>query len=686
MKKVLILGGGGFIGGNLAKKLKSEGHWVRIVDIKRHEYFKVEEICDEFIQGDLTDPKIVSIAMFAPGQSSLDDKENSFDEVYQLAADMGGAGYIFTGENDANVMHNSALINLNVTHYASLCNVKKIFYSSSACIYPEHNQLDPDNPNCVESSAYPAYPDSAYGWEKLFGERLYDAYYRNKNLNIRIARFHNIFGPCFDDKTEVLTKDGWKLFKDIDDNDEFASLSDDNKLIYLKAVDKQAYYYKGDMYQTKSEGVDQLVTPEHSVYVSSLTTVNGRTKQTGFKLRKVKDIKWDINKLYYTSYFEWVGEIKSLFYQFPRCYMVDGRTLHDNKSISMLDWFEFIGWFVSEGSKFKTSTNYTTVLTQYEKTNSENRCKIKELLTRMNINFSEDKNKTQIIISNKQVYDSLECEGILSGAKNKAIPNWMLQYPKEYLLKLYDSLMAGDGRRYNTTSPILKDQFMELALKLGKQVSCSQSEIPIKEQHNKIYRIYISNRKHLCTKRNSRTLVNYDGMVYDVTLPQFHTLLVRRNGKVCWSGNCGTYKGGKEKAPAAMCRKAIETPEGGSLEVWGDGQQTRSFLYIDECLNAVQKLMESNCTEPVNIGSEEMISINNLAKMAIELSNKKVDVKNIFGDEFLIKYGFICPTGVRGRNSNNNLFEYMTGYRINSDLREGMVKTFEWINKIMSNG
>jgi len=346
MKKyILILGGGGFIGGNLGKKLKSEGHWIRIVDIKpKHEYHSTEEICDEYIQGDLMNPMIVSKVMFAPKQTSLQDSMNSFDEVYALAANMGGAGFIFTGEHDAEVMHNSALINLNVANYATKNNVKKLFYSSSACIYPEHNQLDPDNPNCVEFSAYPANPDSEYGWEKLFSERLYMAYHRNHGLNVRIARFHNIFGPY------------------------------------------------------------------------------------------------------------------------------------------------------------------------------------------------------------------------------------------------------------------------------------------------------------------------------------------------------GTYKGGKEKAPAAMCRKVIEAGKKGEVEVWGDGQQTRSFLYIDECLKAVQKLMESECTEPVNIGSEEMISINNLAKMAIEISNKKVDVKNIFGDEFLTKYGFICPTGVRGRNSNNNLFEYMTGYRINSDLREGMVKTYEWINKVMSNG
>lgn len=196
MKKALVLGGGGFIGGHLAKRLKDEGFWVRIVDIKeKHEYWNHEDICNEYIPGDLRDPKLVSRVMMAPNQTSESDNVNSFDEVYQLAADMGGAGYIFTGENDANVMHNSALINLNVTHEAAKKSVKRVFYSSSACMYPEHNQLNPDNPNCEESSAYPANPDSEYGWEKLFSERLFLAFQRNYGLDVRVARFHNIFGP-----------------------------------------------------------------------------------------------------------------------------------------------------------------------------------------------------------------------------------------------------------------------------------------------------------------------------------------------------------------------------------------------------------------------------------------------------------------------------------------------------------
>lgn len=328
MKKVIILGGGGFIGGHLGKRLKSEGCYVRIADIKNHEYFDHQEICNEFILADLRDPKAVELVI-----------AEGYDEVYQLAADMGGAGYIFTGDNDANVMHNSALINLNVVHECVKKYIKKVFYSSSACMYPEHNQLDPNNPNCEESSAYPANPDSEYGWEKLFSERLYFAFNRNYKLNVRVARFHNIFGPE------------------------------------------------------------------------------------------------------------------------------------------------------------------------------------------------------------------------------------------------------------------------------------------------------------------------------------------------------GTWHEGKEKAPAAMSRKAAETPEGGSFEVWGDGLQTRSFLYVDECVEAVLRLMESDFLGPVNIGSDEMVTINQLAEMAIRISGKNIEIKNITGDEFFSKYGFKCPEGVRGRNSDNKLYEEKVGWRVTEPLEKGMIKTFTWINE-----
>jgi len=338
MKTALVLGAGGFIGSHLVKKLKSEGFWVRGVDLKYPEHWKT--VADDFIIGDLRDPQVVSLVMFAPNQKSLDDKINSFDEVYQLAADMGGAGYIFTGNNDANVMHNSALINLNVAHEATKQSAKRVFYSSSACMYPEHNQLDPNNPNCEESSAYPANPDSEYGWEKLFSERLFLAFNRNYNLDVRVARFHNIFGPY------------------------------------------------------------------------------------------------------------------------------------------------------------------------------------------------------------------------------------------------------------------------------------------------------------------------------------------------------GTWTGGKEKAPAAMCRKVAERPDGDEIEVWGDGQQTRSFLYIDDCINSILAFMrQETFLGPVNIGSEEMVTINQLAQMAINSSGKSITIKNIDGDEFKVKYGFKCPVGVRGRNSDNTLYREKMGTEFDRPLYEGVDETFNWINK-----
>lgn len=326
MKKIVILGGGGFIGGHLAKRLKDEGNYVRICDLKRHEYFEQSEICNEFIVGDLRDPKTVEIVI-----------DEDVDELYQLAADMGGALYIFTGENDADVMHNSAMINLNVASECVKKNVKKVFYSSSACMYPDYNQTDSNNPNCVESSAYPANPDSEYGWEKLFSERLYMSYNRNYGLNVRIARFHNIFGPY------------------------------------------------------------------------------------------------------------------------------------------------------------------------------------------------------------------------------------------------------------------------------------------------------------------------------------------------------GTWNGGKEKSPAALCRKVAESPENTSIEVWGDGQQTRSFLYIDECVEAVLRLMNSNFIGPVNIGSEEMVTINELAKLIISISGKNLNVSNISGNDFYNKYGFKCPIGVKGRNSNNTLYLEKIGWVVSKPLKYGLEKTYNWI-------
>ena len=204
-KTALVLGAGGFIGSHMVKQLHSEGYWVRGVDLKHPEYCASH--ANEFVVGDLRDTRFVSRCVRFTGylgnfyKDIVDKFAEPFDEIYQFAADMGGAGFVFTGENDADIMHNSVSINLNVLEEQRKLNEiteqnkTKIFYSGSACMYPEHNQLDPDNPDCREESAYPASPDSEYGWEKLFSERLYLAYNRNHGIPVRIARYHNIFGP-----------------------------------------------------------------------------------------------------------------------------------------------------------------------------------------------------------------------------------------------------------------------------------------------------------------------------------------------------------------------------------------------------------------------------------------------------------------------------------------------------------
>ena len=339
-KTALVLGAGGFIGSHMVKRLRAEGYWVRGVDLKYPEFSATES--HEFIQGDLRDMRFVERCIRYAGPYSnfyasiVDKFLQPFDEIYQFAADMGGAGFVFTGENDADIMHNSASINLNVLeavrqfNQLKEVNTTKVFYSGSACMYPEHNQLDPDNPDCREESAYPANPDSEYGWEKLFSERLYLAYHRNYNISVRIARYHNIFGPE------------------------------------------------------------------------------------------------------------------------------------------------------------------------------------------------------------------------------------------------------------------------------------------------------------------------------------------------------GTWQGGREKAPAAICRKVAYLPEeGGTVEVWGDGLQTRSFLFIDECIEATRRLMDSDFIGPVNIGSEEMVTINQLVDTVAKVANKKVEKLHRLD----------APLGVRGRNSNNDLIREKLGWDYSQSLEKGIVKTYNWIKE-----
>jgi len=689
MKKCLVLGAGGFIGSHLVKKLKEEGCYVRGVDLKYPEHW--ETFADEFLIYDLRNPIHVEAIMRLEGTEDNNplpfhyyprpfSNTIEWDEAYQLAADMGGAGYIFTGENDANVMHNSALINLNVTHEAVKQKVKRIFYSSSACMYPAYNQLSSFNPDCKESSAYPAAPDSEYGWEKLFSERLYLAFNRNYGLDVRIARFHNIFGPCFDNKTEVLTIDGWKFFKDVTLEDRIASLDINKNLIYLNPKQKQEYPYKGKMYKVKNKFVNQVVTPNHKLYVSKHTK-----KGINFELIETETLEWSKGRLYFTSKCNWEGNVISDYFEIPSIGNEDDkRSFYPSKKVKMKDWFEFIGWYISEGSKFKTPSNYSVVISQQEEKNKEYRNEIKNLLNRMDIHFYEEKSNHHLIICNKQIYECLEEIGI--GAVNKKIPNWMLQAPSEFLQIMLNSLMKGDGNKrqshFCTVSPYLRDQVMEIAIKLGKYTSYSLNDKIKKENHNQSYKVLVSNKDYHITRPKDRTIIDYDGFVYDVTLPENNILMIRRDNKISWSGNCGTWQGGKEKAPAAICRKVAEALMDDEIEIWGDGEQTRSFLYIDECIEAILRFMrQDEFMGPVNIGSEEMITINELAEMVMDIADKHSEIKNITGQEFKDKYGFECPQGVRGRNSDNKLYKEKMGWEPTKPLNEGLMETYKWVNQ-----
>lgn len=649
MKKCLVLGVG-FIGWHLAKRLKEEGNYVVGVDVKFPEFNRF--VGDHFLIKDLRIKENVEEVM---GQE--------YDEVYTLAADMGGAGFVFTGEHDHEIITGNALINIYTALNAH--RVGRVFFSSSACVYSPELRFRDD---FREESAYPANPDSDYGVEKLFSERVYLA---QKKAIVRIARYHNIFGPCYDEETEVLTRDGWKFFKDVKSSDEFATRDSDGTMLYMRAKEKQEYHYTGKMYKLESSAASQLVTPDHNLYVSRKTTAKNSVGKfvsvdTPFELIRACELTWDSSRIRFTSKFNWIGEKLPEEYTIQEVRMSDGRKKHPQKKVSMGDWFELVGWYVSEGSSFVTPSNYTVCITQYM---GSERNRIMDLLKNMGIHYSEDKMKTQIIISNKQIYESLKGCGV--GARNKRIPKWMLFAKKEVLFRLYESLMLGDGtddKRYSTVSPELKDGFMELALKLGYAVNCSKEN----NKHGGTYRISLCKRESHVTKRSSRSIVEYNGIVYDVTLPKHHLLLIRRNGKVCWSGNCGSWCGGREKAPAAMCRKVAEAEDGGEVEIWGDGGQERTFLYIDDCLDATIALMRSPHTGPLNIGSEEVVSIDGLADIVADIAGKKLSKKHIPG-----------PVGVNRRTSNNDRITEILDWKPKLTLREGLEKTYQWVEHMV---
>jgi len=669
--KVLVTGAGGFIGSHLVTFLKEKGYWVRGVDLKYPEFAETD--ADEF--------EILDLRRW---DNCLQATRN-VEEVYALAADMGGMGFI--SNHHAQILYNNSLINLHTLEAAKTNGVKRYLYTSSACIYPEYLQEEADVKPLKEEDAYPAQPQDAYGWEKLVSEILCHHYRNDYGIETRTVRFHNIFGECFDEETELMTKNGFKFFRDITFEDEIATLNPETQFLeYHKPLAIQKYEYEGLMHKIKTRSVDLLVTPNHSVFYSTKTT-KAMVKQAfavgafqptiekkwvnaikPFRLGKIKDV-WDKSVLYFSRKADWVGTDIGFIELSPVNY-TDGRKMTNRvgsvQKIPINDWLEFLGWYLSEGSCLKTPTNYRVNITQKDDVTQK---EIAAVIERIGFHsYTLGKN---VMVNSKQLFEAVVGFG---KSTDKYIPKEILNLPKERLRILFLTLLKGDGTKgknyYSTVSKQLAEDFLEVIIKLGyggkirfeKDERCSLGGI---------YRVSFS--KHTIHKaaKSHRSLENYKGTVYDVTVPN-HIIMVRRNGHTVWSGNCGTWEGGREKAPAAMCRKIATAKLTGNheIEIWGDGEQTRSFCYIDDCVEGLFRLMRSDFHEPLNLGQDRMVTINQLADVVAEIAGIEISKKHIDG-----------PQGVRGRNSDNTKLKEVLNWEPEISLEDGLRITYQWIEE-----
>ena len=659
--RCLVTGAGGFIGGHLVNRLVSRGCDVRAVDIKRADNWWQRNERAQNLSFDLRHWR--SCIKMCEG----------IDLVYNLACDMGGIGYI---ENHHADCMTAVSINSHMLQAAAHNKVARYFYSSSACVYRADRQSKTQAIALVEADVGPPYwPEKGYGLEKLFSEQICQAYTDEGKLDCRVARFHNVYGPCFDSETEVLTSEGWKFFSEVNASDLIAARDSEGTMVYTQIKAFQQYNYEGPMHKVDHSATNQMVTPDHAVFATWPTTRGTSTPHAEpFARHTVKDTKWDRARMMFTSACTWAGEKLPGRYQLPECRMTDGRRLHKAKQIKMSDWFAFAGWYLSEGSSWITPTNYTVSIVQSP---GKKQREIVSLLKKMK--YNPYVNGRNIIVSNKQLYEAVQ--QFAKGSHNKTIPRWMLLANTPLLARLYSTLMAGDGdksgNRYSTVSKRLADDMSELALKLGKHAWVNREASNIAGIPRHIFRVHISIRPRLVTKKKHRTVCDYAGMVYDVTLEKHHVMMVRREGKPVWSGNCGSWDDGREKAPAAISRKVAEAKLSGSqlIDVWGDGTNTRSYMYVDDCLDGIDRLMDSDVREPINLGSSEMVSVDELI----------AGVEIAAGYEVVREYDTTQAQGVKGRNSDNTKIQELLGWAPSISLADGLGKTYPWIEEQVRN-
>jgi nucleoside-diphosphate-sugar epimerase len=649
----VVCGAGGFIGGHLVRSLLDLGYRVRAVDLKCFcDWWQIDARADNWPNVDLR------------YRQDCGHSVSGCDHVFNLAADMGGMGFIETHKAECML---SVLINTHLLMAARDFGVSRCFYASSACVYAADKQRDPNVTGLKEDDAYPAMPEDGYGWEKLFSERMCRHFREDYGLQTRVARFHNVYGPCFDSETEVLTDSGWKKFENLLRTDLIASRNSNGFMEFVEIAEFQERQHKGDMYLCCHSAMDQCVTEDHAIF-STWSTTRGTNERyvPPFQRHIVGGTKWNRARMYFTSKADWEGKRLPSHLDLPSCKMSDGRSLHSPRSIKMEDWFDFVGWYLTEGSSWATPRNFTVSIVQNPGKKAQH---IVSLIKRMG--FKPYINGRNIITSNKQLYEAVQnCN---HGAANKRIPRWMLGSSKKLLHTLFRSMMEGDGNatgnRYSTVSKGLADDFSELCLKLGFHAWVGHEQ----GKGNGIYRVHISRRRQLCTKAHHRSIIQYDGKVYDVTLVRNHVMMVRRNGKPVWSGNCGSWTGGREKAPAAICRKVAEAKLSGRdyIEIWGDGTKTRSFMWIDDCIRGILMLTDSDIVEPLNIGSSEKVSINQLVDV----------VESIAGVKLERRYQLDKPQGVNGRNSDNTKIKALLNWEPSTPLRVGLEKTYSWIEE-----